>query len=385
MSNANFTAKSHFQVSPYEMSPFRASWKIQGSPGSVRFGYGLGMERFERFRFSVSTVPLRRGFSCVSVQFQREDGSGFGSWNTVPAVPVPRSVPAKTVPTVPVSGSGSVPGPRWKLHSFLEKAHGLSPKPPRFEGWQLNLHRDDCSPSFGWRLNLHRDDCSPSFGWRSKLPRDDGCEMHVFPGFFWPWLGWWLTLHWDDGWTFIGMTAHTVEPSSGWRFTFAWMTVEPSSGWRSPSFGWRLNLRRDDGSHFDLHRDDGWTFIGMTVYHSSFHRAPRETGLKNWVMNNGFQSWSSVLRERERVFRNASNEIRREKEWFSVCCGEQAHVPENMHVTLFVQALQLCNWNHMDICWDSPLRPPKRPGPSPSQKEICFADILLKIHAQMTQ
>ena len=38
------------------------------------------------------------------------DGSGFGSWKTVPAVPVPRSVPGKTVPTVPVSGSGSVPG-----------------------------------------------------------------------------------------------------------------------------------------------------------------------------------------------------------------------------------------------------------------------------------
>ena len=33
------------------------------------------------------------------------------SWKTVPAVPVPRSVPGKTVPTVPVSGSGSVPGP----------------------------------------------------------------------------------------------------------------------------------------------------------------------------------------------------------------------------------------------------------------------------------
>ena len=83
----------------------------QGGPGSVRFGYGLGMERFERFWFSVSAVPLRSGFLCVSVQFNREDGSGFGSWKTVLAVPVPRSVPAKTVPTVPVSGSGSVPGP----------------------------------------------------------------------------------------------------------------------------------------------------------------------------------------------------------------------------------------------------------------------------------
>ena len=71
------------------------------------------MEQFERFRFSVPAVPPRRGFLCVSVQSHREDGSGsvFGSWQTVPAVPVPRSVPAKTVPTVPVSGSVSVPGP----------------------------------------------------------------------------------------------------------------------------------------------------------------------------------------------------------------------------------------------------------------------------------
>ena len=71
------------------------------------------MERFERFRFSVPAVPLRRGFCQISAQFNREDGSGsgFGSWKTVLAVPVLRSVPAKTVPTVPVSGSGSVPGP----------------------------------------------------------------------------------------------------------------------------------------------------------------------------------------------------------------------------------------------------------------------------------
>ena len=38
-------------------------------------------------------------------------GSGFGSWKTVPAVPVPLSVSGKTVPTVLVSGSGSVPEP----------------------------------------------------------------------------------------------------------------------------------------------------------------------------------------------------------------------------------------------------------------------------------
>ena len=48
----------------------------------------------------------KEGFLCVSVQFKREDGSGsgFGSWKTVPAVPVPRSVPGKTAPTVPGFG-----------------------------------------------------------------------------------------------------------------------------------------------------------------------------------------------------------------------------------------------------------------------------------------
>ena len=72
---------------------------LQGGPGSVRFGYGLGMQRFERFRFSVPAVPLRRGFCVIQYSF------------TGRTVPVPVSVPAKTVPTVPVSGSGSVPGP----------------------------------------------------------------------------------------------------------------------------------------------------------------------------------------------------------------------------------------------------------------------------------
>ena len=42
----------------------------------------------------------------------RKDGSGFGSWKTVPAVPL--SVSGKTVPTVPVSGSSSVPEPPWE-------------------------------------------------------------------------------------------------------------------------------------------------------------------------------------------------------------------------------------------------------------------------------
>ena len=81
--------------------------------GSVwlRFGYGLGGERFERFRFAVPAVPLQKGFSVLQYSFTGKDGSGFGSWKTVPAVPVPLSVSGKTVLTVPVSGSGSVPEP----------------------------------------------------------------------------------------------------------------------------------------------------------------------------------------------------------------------------------------------------------------------------------
>ena len=34
--------------------------------GRRRFGYGLGVERFEQFRFSVPAVPLQKGFVCVS-------------------------------------------------------------------------------------------------------------------------------------------------------------------------------------------------------------------------------------------------------------------------------------------------------------------------------
>ena len=36
--------------------------KVQGGPGSVRFGYGLGVERFERSRFSVPAAPLQKRF-----------------------------------------------------------------------------------------------------------------------------------------------------------------------------------------------------------------------------------------------------------------------------------------------------------------------------------
>ena len=89
-------------------------YNIQGGPGSVRFRYGLGVEQFERFRFSVPAVPLqKRVFSVFQYRFTGKDGSGsgFGSWKTVPAVPVPLSVSGKTVLTVPVSSSGSAPEP----------------------------------------------------------------------------------------------------------------------------------------------------------------------------------------------------------------------------------------------------------------------------------
>ena len=80
--------------------------------GSVRLRFGDGTVRAVPV-FGSGGSSKDGGFLCVSVQFNREDssGSGFGSWKTVPVVPVPRSVPGKTVPTVQVSGSGSVPGP----------------------------------------------------------------------------------------------------------------------------------------------------------------------------------------------------------------------------------------------------------------------------------
>ena len=73
-------------------------WGWKGSCGS---GF-----RFWRFL-------CKRGSSVFQYSLTGRDGSGsgFGSWKTVPAVPVPLSVSGKTVPTVPVSGSGSVPEP----------------------------------------------------------------------------------------------------------------------------------------------------------------------------------------------------------------------------------------------------------------------------------
>ena len=73
------------------------------------------MEWLERFWFTLPEVPLEKVFfSVFQHSLTGKDGSGFGSWKTVPAVPVPLSVSGKTVPTVPVSSSSSVPEPRSK-------------------------------------------------------------------------------------------------------------------------------------------------------------------------------------------------------------------------------------------------------------------------------
>ena len=84
----------------YRETPVRfgsvAVWGWNGSSGS---GF-----QFRRFLY-------KKGFSVFQYNLTGKDGSGsgFGSWKTVPAVPL--SVSGKTVPTVPVSGSGSVPEP----------------------------------------------------------------------------------------------------------------------------------------------------------------------------------------------------------------------------------------------------------------------------------
>ena len=74
-------------------------WRWNGSSGS---GF-----RFRQF------LCKKVFFSVFQYTLTGKDGSGsgFGSWKTVPAVAVPLSVSGKTVPTVPVSGSGSVPEP----------------------------------------------------------------------------------------------------------------------------------------------------------------------------------------------------------------------------------------------------------------------------------
>ena len=77
----------------------------------VRFGsvtvWGWNGSSSSGFRFR--RFLCKKGFSVFQYNLTGKDGSGsgFGSWRTVPAVPVLLSVSGKTVPTVPVSGSGS--------------------------------------------------------------------------------------------------------------------------------------------------------------------------------------------------------------------------------------------------------------------------------------
>ena len=110
---STITAQNYYKENALQKNCFGTL--ILYGPGSVRFGYGLGVERFDRFRFSVSAVPLQKGlfFSVFPYSLTGKDGSGsgFSSWKTLPAVPVRLSVSGKMVPTVPVPGSGSVPEP----------------------------------------------------------------------------------------------------------------------------------------------------------------------------------------------------------------------------------------------------------------------------------
>ena len=73
------------------VAPVRfGSVTVWGWKGLIGSGF-----RFRRFLY-------KKGLSVFQYIFQGKDGSGFGSWKTVPAVPL--SVSGKTVLTVPVSG-----------------------------------------------------------------------------------------------------------------------------------------------------------------------------------------------------------------------------------------------------------------------------------------
>ena len=132
--------------------PIKHIHTITGWPrfGSVRLRFGAGTVR--AVPVFGSGGPLRRGgFMCFST-VHREDASGFGSWKKVPAVPVPRSVSGKTVPTVPVSGSGSVPEPPWKSKFHLRKFLGFWVA-PNFQknSRRLELSISNNTPHGRWR------------------------------------------------------------------------------------------------------------------------------------------------------------------------------------------------------------------------------------------
>ena len=88
----------------------------QGGHGSVRLRFVHGTFRAVPVFGSngSSRERVSRYFSRVlTFQFR------FRFLETAPAVPVPLSFPRKTVPTVPVSGPGSVPGPSCKGKFYM--------------------------------------------------------------------------------------------------------------------------------------------------------------------------------------------------------------------------------------------------------------------------
>ena len=105
-------------------------WKKQGKRvytiGPERSVYTIEPQTPKQKKRRVSMVVVYTFFFSVSVRINNMDGSGFGSWKTVP---VPLSVPGKTAPTVPVFGSGSILAPACEESKIrdcitnLQKAH----------------------------------------------------------------------------------------------------------------------------------------------------------------------------------------------------------------------------------------------------------------------
>ena len=74
------------------------------------------------------------------------------SWKTVPAVPLPRSVPAKTVPTVPVSGSGQhLEGPEGYVSLAITAFGAFEFIVPKYHYRLGNMEANESRP-----LNLRR-------------------------------------------------------------------------------------------------------------------------------------------------------------------------------------------------------------------------------------
>ena len=87
---------------------------------------------FQAVPASGLTSLVRKGLPSLSQRCDSRKvwlGSGFGSKETIPVVPVPVSAPEKTILRVPFSGSGSLPGPsRSCLPTFGEISLGFYKK-----------------------------------------------------------------------------------------------------------------------------------------------------------------------------------------------------------------------------------------------------------------